>query len=87
MDVKHALIALIPALFFLLVLVRLLRTPLRLALGLLFHTLLGLLALWAANLAAAHTGAAPGLNLWNALVVGVLGVPGFLLLLLVQWVF
>ena len=27
-----------------------------------------------------------GLNLGNALAIGVLGLPGFLLLLLVQWV-
>ena len=32
------------------------------------------------------TGIALGINLWNALVVGVLGVPGLVLLLLVQWV-
>ena len=32
------------------------------------------------------TGFALGLNLWNALVIGVLGLPGLGLLLLVQWV-
>ena len=32
------------------------------------------------------TGIALGLNLWNALVIGVLGLPGFFLLLLTQWV-
>ena len=32
------------------------------------------------------TGLALGLNLWNALVIGVLGLPGFVLLLLAQWV-
>ena len=26
------------------------------------------------------------LNLWNALVIAVLGLPGFVLLLLVQWI-
>ena len=26
------------------------------------------------------------LNLWNALVIGILGLPGFVLLLLTQWV-
>ena len=36
--------------------------------------------------AAGLTGIALGLNLWNALVIGVLGLPGFVLLLLVQWV-
>ena len=32
------------------------------------------------------TGIALGVNLWNALVVGILGVPGLVLLLLTQWV-
>ena len=36
--------------------------------------------------AVSRTGIALGLNLWNALVIGVLGLPGFVLLLLVQWV-
>mgnify|MGYP003007674770 CR=1 FL=1 len=49
-------------------------------------TLLGFLALWAVHLTAGLTGITLGLNLWNALVVAVLGVPGFVLLLLVQWV-
>ena len=56
------------------------------AVKLLVNTLLGFLALWAVNLTAGVTGIALGLNLWNALVIGVLGLPGFVLLLLVQWV-
>ena len=62
------------------------RTPLRLALKLLMNTALGFLALWAVNATAAVTGVALGLNLLNALTVGVLGLPGFVLLLLAQWV-
>jgi inhibitor of the pro-sigma K processing machinery len=34
----------------------------------------------------ALTGIALGLNLFNALLIGVLGVPGLILLLLSQWV-
>ena len=49
-------------------------------------TALGFLALWAVNATAAVTGVALGLNLLNALTVGVLGLPGFVLLLLAQWV-
>mgnify|MGYP000414666903 CR=1 FL=1 len=40
----------------------------------------------AVRLTAGLTGIALGLNLWNALVIAVLGLPGFVLLLLVQWV-
>ena len=63
-----------------------LSSPFRLALKLLLNTLLGFLALGAVRLTAGLTGIALGLNLWNALVIAVLGLPGFVLLLLVQWV-
>ena len=43
-------------------------------------------ALGAVRLTAGLTGIALGLNLWNALVIAVLGLPGFVLLLLVQWI-
>ena len=55
-------------------------------LKLLVNTALGFLALWAVNATAAITGVALGLNLLNALTIGVLGLPGFVLLLLAQWV-
>ena len=38
------------------------------------------------KLTAALTGIRLGLNVFNALFIGVLGVPGFGLLLLLQWV-
>ena len=47
---------------------------------------LGFLALWVVNLTASVTGIALGMNLMNALVIGILGLPGFVLLLLTQWV-
>ena len=49
-------------------------------------TLLGFLALWVVNLTSGITGLTLGMNFWNALVIGVLGLPGFGLLLLVHWV-
>ncbi|MCI2056583.1 MAG: pro-sigmaK processing inhibitor BofA family protein [Oscillibacter sp.] len=86
MDLSQKLAVGLLAVFLLLALVRVFRTPLKLAVKLLVNTLLGFLALWAVNLTAGITGFALGLNIWNALTVGVLGLPGFLLLLLVQWV-
>ena len=86
MDLSQKLLAGLAAVFLLLALIRVFQAPLRLALKLLVNTLLGFLALWAVNLTAAFTGIALGFNLWNALVIGVLGLPGFLLLLLTQWV-
>ena len=83
---KLMIIAGLLALFFLIALIRIFSTPLRIALKLLVNTLLGFLALWAANLTAGFTGITLGFNLLNALVIGVLGLPGFVLLLLTQWV-
>ena len=45
-----------------------------------------LAALAVVNATSSFTGVALGLNLFNALVVGVLGAPGLVLLILVQWV-
>ena len=75
MDLSQKIIAAILAGFFLVALIRVFSSPFRLALKLLLNTLLGFLALGAVRL-----------NLWNALVIAVLGLPGFVLLLLVQWV-
>lgn len=86
MDLGQKLLAGLLAAFLLLALIRLFRTPLKVAFKLLANTLMGFLALWAVNLTAGLTGVALGLNLLNALVIGILGLPGFVLLLLTQWV-
>ena len=86
MDLSQKILAGLLALFFLLALLRIFRSPLRLALKVLGNTLLGFLALWGLNLTTGVTGIALGFNLWNALIVGVLGIPGLVLLLLTQWV-
>ena len=57
-----------------------------LALRLLGNTALGFAALWCVRATAALTGITLGLNTFNALVIGILGLPGFVLLLLTQWV-
>ncbi len=75
------------ALFLLAALVRLFAAPLRLALRVLLNTLLGFGALFLLNVLAPLTGVALGFNVWNALAVGVLGVPGFALLLLLRFIF
>lgn len=86
MDLSQKIVAGLLAAFFLLALLRIFRSPLRLALKVLGNTLLGFLALWGVNLAGAVTGVTLGLNVWNALVIGILGLPGLVLLLLTRWV-
>ena len=86
MDLNQKIIAALLAGFFAIALLRVFSAPLKLALKLLANTLLGFLALWAVGMTAGVTGITLGLNLWNARVVGLLGLPGFVLLRLVQWV-
>lgn len=63
-----------------------LRRPLGALLRLLLHSLLGLAGIWLFNLAGGLIGVQVGLNLFTALTVGLLGLPGFGLLLLLQCV-
>jgi len=86
MDLNQKILAAGLALFLLLALIRIFRAPLRLAVRLLGNTLAGFLSLWVLNLTASLTGITLGLNLLNALIIGILGLPGLVLLLLVQWV-
>ena len=87
MDVRTALPLALAALGLALLVAKVFSAPLKAALKVLFNTLLGLGALLLLNAAAPLTGLSLGLNLFNALVVGILGVPGLGLLLLVQWIF
>lgn len=65
----------------------LLHKPLKGLVRLLARTGVGLAALYALSPVGAFIGVGLGVNLTNALVLGVLGVPGFGLLLLLNWAF
>jgi inhibitor of the pro-sigma K processing machinery len=86
LDVGQTILAWGLGIFLLAALVRLLRAPLRMAARLVFNTLLGFGALALVRSTAAYTGITLGLNFFNAALIGLLGVPGFVLLLLTQWV-
>ena len=63
-----------------------LRRPLEWLLGVLLRTGVGLAALYALGGVGSLVGIRLGVNLVNALILGVLGVPGFGLLLMMNWV-
>lgn len=65
---------------------RLISTPLKMALRLLLHSALGFGAVWLLNMTGAVSGISLGLNWFNSLTIGILGLPGLGLLLLLQWV-
>ena len=66
---------------------RLFAAPLKLAVKVLLNTALGFLALFLLGLTGPVTGFSLGLNLFNALTVGILGIPGLALLILLQMLF
>ena len=78
---EQAAIALL-VLFGVVAVLRLVSTPLKLALRMAANTALGFGALWLLQ----HTGLALGLNLFNALTIGILGLPGLGLLVALQWI-
>ena len=83
MDVRTVLLLALAALVLLAVAARAFSTPLKVLLKVGLNTLLGLAALLLVNATTAFTGLHLGVNLFNGLV---LGIPGLVLLLLVQWV-
>ena len=80
-----ALVAL--AIFFISILLRLLKAPIKWLGKLVLHALLGYAALFVFNFVGAWVGISIGVNWINAVVTGVLGVPGVVLLLLIKYIF
>lgn len=87
MDLESKVALALLCSFLVLGVVRLFSAPLKFALKVILNTLLGFLALFLLGLTAPLTGFALGLNLFNALIIGILGVPGLVLLVLLQAVF
>jgi len=80
-------IVLLVAVGFLLIslLFKLLKAPLKFIFKFLLHALLGYVALFVINFFGAWIGISLGLNWINAAIVGVFGIPGVILLLLLQF--
>jgi len=64
---------------------RIFKAPIKLALKILLNTLLGFGVLILFDIVSTYTGIYLGVNLTNSLVIGVLGAPGFGLLLMARW--
>lgn len=64
---------------------RILKTPLRWVFKLLLNAAIGFVALIILNFFGAWVGLSLGVNWLNAIVVGVLGIPGVILLLLLKY--
>lgn len=80
------IVFLVAAGFFILsLLFKILKTPIKLAAKIALHAVLGYVALFVLNFVGSWVGIGLGLNWINAIIVGVLGVPGVILLLLLQY--
>lgn len=86
MDLKTILLITAVSAALLILLGRIFAAPLKLAMKVLLNTMLGFGSLLLLNATTALTGLQLGLNLFNAAVVGILGLPGMGLLLLIRWV-
>lgn len=58
--------------------------PLKKIFKILINSMFGIIALFLFNLLSGYTGIYIGINIVTALIIGVLGVPGFLLLLILN---
>lgn len=67
------------------IVLRLLAKPIRFIFKMLINTVLGFILLWLINFFGGGIGISLDLSLLNALVVGVLGIPGVLLLLAIRY--
>lgn len=68
-----------------LIILTIFRKPIKILLKLIINTVIGFAALFAINYLGAFIGIAIGINWINAIIVGLLGVPGVALILLLQW--
>lgn len=86
MDVTTLLLLALGGLVLLVAAARAFSAPFRLTLKAALNMLSGLGGLALVNATSSVTGLSLGLNFFNALVTGILGIPGLVLLLLMQWV-
>lgn len=82
METIAIVVIAIIAVFFVL---KLLTAPIRLAGKLLINALVGFVALFFLNFAGSIFGLSLGINWFNAVVVGIFGAPGVILLLLIKY--
>jgi len=64
---------------------RVFRAPLKFALKLLLNTFLGFISLICFDLLGSYIGISLGVNLVNSIIIGLLGAPGFGMLLIARW--
>lgn len=87
MELISGILIIAAAVVFIILLVKLLSAPIRWIFKLLLNALLGFVVLFIINFFGGFIGLTLGINLVNALIVGILGVPGVILLVLIELLF
>ncbi len=87
MDLISPVIVIAAIVLAVILVLRLLAKPMKFIFKLLINTLLGFVLLWLLNFFGGGLGISLDLTLLNALIVGLLGIPGVLLLLALQLFF
>jgi len=80
-------LAYIIGIILLLILGRFLLVPLKAVMKLVFNALLGAIAIFLVNLVGGLFGFHLAFNIYTAFIVGTLGIPGFILLVILKFVF
>lgn len=81
-----AILLLSAALGLLWLLIKLLKKPIKWAFKLLLNALIGFAGLFLLNYLGSYVGISLGINWLNAVITGVFGVPGVVLLLLIKYI-
>lgn len=81
-----AILLLSAALGLLWLLIKLLKKPIKWAFKLLLNALIGFVGLFLLNYLGSYVGISLGINWLNAVITGVFGVPGIVLLLLIKYI-
>ena len=87
METVSIILLAVAGVLLLALIIRIFTTPLKWALKLLLNAGIGFVALFALNFFGSYLNVSLGINWINALVVGILGVPGLILLLLIKYFF
>lgn len=85
MENITSFILVLAAAFMLFILFKILKKPVKLIFRLLLNTVAGFISLFAINYFGSFLGISLGVNWLNAIVIGVLGLPGVVLLLLLKY--
>ena len=86
METLNTVLLLALAVIVVIVLIRVISAPIRLIFKLLINTVIGFAVLYLVNLIGQNFGITIEMNLLHAVIVGIFGIPGVIVLILLQFI-